>query len=244
MNGPQMFLRYAFRPNDLGYCGGEDSRALLEYGLDGRVDGGLLELERQFEGAYPYLQLIARANEIDDPLDARVVEAYWIGNSLLERVDMGSLYGSLEERFKGRGGAKDWRWLGAKAGEGARPHHSFHVLDVFPRIGLMRSGAADRVLETMEQCRIRWGCVVSVEGALVIVEARPLELRDGRLALGEPRRESVQRSVDGGGFVDSASPGDWISIHWGWACDLLTPVQRDNLSRYTRRHVALCNRTL
>ena len=244
MNGPQLFLRYAFRPNLLGYCGGEDSRALLEYGLDGRVDGGLLEMERQFEGAYPYLELIARANRIADPLDRRVVEAYWIGNSLLDQVDMGALHRSLEERFRDRSGAKGWALLGTKAPDGARPHHSFHVLEVFPRMGLMRSGAADHVLETMEQCRIRWARVVSAQGAQLSVEVSPLRLREGKLELGEPRVETVLRWVDGSGFVDSAAPGGWVSVHWGWACDTLTPVQRGNLAAYTQRHLELCNRTL
>ncbi len=244
MNGPQLFLRYAFMPNRLGYCGAEDHQALLEYGLEGRVDRGLVVLEQQFEGAYPYLQLIARANSIADPFDLRVVEAYWIGNELLERVDIGALFRSLEERFRGRTKPKEWPWLAAKAPAGARPHHSFHVLDVFPRVGLMRSGAAEHVLDTIEQCRIRWGRVVAVEAAHLRVEIAALALRDGKLALGPPRVEAVTRWVTGRGFVDGVSEGQWVSIHWGWACDVLTPAQRASLEQYTRLHVALCNQTL
>jgi hypothetical protein len=96
----------------------------------------------------------------------------------------------------------------------------------------------------MEQCRIRWGRVLSTAGAQVEVEVQPLRLRDGKLGLGEPRRETVLRWIDGSGFVDSAAPGDWVSVHWGWACDTLTPAQCRNLARYTRRHMDLCNRTL
>lgn len=155
MEGPQLFLRYAFKPNSLGYCGGDDNRALFEYGLYGCIDQGLVELECQFDGAFPYLQLIARANGMDDPLDPRVVEAYWIGNRLLDRVDMGSLFMSLEERFRGRARPKEWGWLVSKVPAGARPYHGFHVLEVYPRIGLMHTGAVGHVLETMEQCRIR-----------------------------------------------------------------------------------------
>ncbi|TET95492.1 MAG: hypothetical protein E3J29_06795, partial [Dehalococcoidia bacterium] len=125
MEGPQLFLRYAFKPNSLGYCGGDDNRALLEYGLDGRVDRGLVELECQFDGALPYLQLIGRANGIADPLDSRVVEAYWIGNRLLDRVDMGSLFRSLEERLRGRDRAKEWCGLVSRVPAGAPPPHSF-----------------------------------------------------------------------------------------------------------------------
>ncbi len=47
----------------------------------------------------PYLQLIARSNDIADPFDARVVEAYWIGNELLDGVEVRQLYDSLVERF-------------------------------------------------------------------------------------------------------------------------------------------------
>lgn len=241
MEGPQVFLRYAFKPNSLGYCGGDDNRALFEYGLDGRVDRGLVELENQFDGAFPYLQLIARANGIADPLDSRVVEAYWIGNRLLDRVDMGSLFRSLEERFRGRARPKDWRWLVSKVPAGARPYHSFHVLEVYPRIGLMRTGAVHHVLETMEQCRIRWGRVLSVGGSDLVVEVQPLVLRGDRLELAEAKRETISRWVYGRGFVDAVQSGDWVSIHWGWACDTLTPRQRANLEHYTRWHIALYN---
>ena len=40
----------------------------------------------QFEGAWPYLQLIAASNGIAEPLDPRVVEAYWTGNRLVTRA--------------------------------------------------------------------------------------------------------------------------------------------------------------
>ena len=49
---------------------------------------GLELLARQFAGAWPYLEFIAGVSGIKDPLDRRVVEAYWLGNDLLERIDM------------------------------------------------------------------------------------------------------------------------------------------------------------
>ncbi len=242
--GPILFARYAFRPNELGYCGGDDERALFQYTLEERVDGGLLQLERQFEGAYPYLQLIARANGIADPLDSRVVEAYWLGNGLLERVDMRLLFDSIRSRFAARTPPDRLKWLMAKVPAGARPHHSFHVFEVYPRAGLMKGGAVEHVFETMEQCRIRPAKVLSVEGALLLVEARPLEQAEGKLRLGQPRAEYIRRWVDGKGFVDDVKPGDTVSVHWGWACDLLSPRQAASLERYTRWHLELCNQTM
>lgn len=75
--GPLLFVRYAYPPNSLGYCGPADSRAFYEYGAAGVVDRGLVELAQAFHGAWPYLELIAGASGIADPLDRRVVEAYW-----------------------------------------------------------------------------------------------------------------------------------------------------------------------
>jgi Family of unknown function (DUF6390) len=75
--GPLLFARYAYAPNALGYCGADEPRTLLEYGDAKESDRGLAELARTFEGAWPYLQLIASANRIEDPLDPRVVDAYW-----------------------------------------------------------------------------------------------------------------------------------------------------------------------
>lgn len=244
LEGPQLFLRYAFMPNRLGYCGSDDNTALFQYGVAGNVDGGLVEMEQQFEGAYPYLKLIAAANGVPDPLDARVVQAYWLGNDLLDRVDLASLYGSLEERFRGRTKSQDWRWLVGKVSVGARPHHSFHVLELFPRVGMMATGAADQVVATMGQCMIRWASVHAVQGDSLVVIAPRLIMRDGKLELTCPEPETVTRAYDGRGFVKSVDVGDWVSVHWGWACDTLSPTQRDRLERYTRHHVALCNQTI
>ena len=39
--GQLRFIHYAFMPNRLQYCGGDDNRTLLEYGTAQVVDGGL-----------------------------------------------------------------------------------------------------------------------------------------------------------------------------------------------------------
>jgi hypothetical protein len=50
--------------------------------------------------------------------------------------------------------------------------------------------------------------------------------------------------VLGKGFVDDVSAGDWVSIHWNWACEVLDGRQLANLEAFTLRHLALANRTL
>jgi hydrogenase maturation factor len=164
--GSLRFIRYGFMPNRLRYCGPDDNRTLFQYAIENTIDGGVKPLLRAFDGALPYLQLIARSNAIADPFDDRVVEAYWIGNELLEGVEVRQLYDSLEERFGGRlrGRARDW--VLAKAPAGARPHHSFHVLDIYRLVGERGDSLA-----TMDSCRVSWGTAVTVRVARQ-VEAR------------------------------------------------------------------------
>lgn len=242
--GPVLFARYAFGPNRLGYCGPDAVEELFGEGTVGGDDRALRELARSFDGAWPYLELIARANGLVDPLARRVVEAYWLGNPLLEAVGPGLLGDSLASRFQPRLRPEGWRWLASKPAAGAVPGHAFHVLDVFPRIGLLRSGSVDRALEVMDSCRIRWGRVLELDGEWLVVNVIPLVMANGHLELGPARSERVQAWRDGAGFVDSVQPGDVISIHWSWACDRLSARQLAGLVTWTSREIAVANLTI
>lgn len=242
--GALRFGRYAFPPNQLGYCGPDDHAALLEYVARAQPDQGLVELERRFDGAYPYLALIAAANGIPDPFDERVVDAYWIGNSLLGNVGASRFYESLRSRFRSRMEGRSFDWLAGKLGFGAMPHHNFHVFDVYTRAGLMNDSTAPILLETMDACRVSWGEVVAVEGDHLLIRRPPLVLAAGRLGLGEPRPVRVTRQVDGLGFVADARPGDQVSVHWSWACEVLPPEAHARLCAATQRCLALANLTV
>jgi Family of unknown function (DUF6390) len=243
VSGPTLFARYAYGPNRFGYCGPDDADELLEAGAAGQ-DRVLRGLARKFEGAYPYLALIAGANDIADPLDRRVVEAYWLGNGLLTAVPVGVMGTSLDERFRRRLSSAEWRWLASKPVSGARPVHAFHVLDVFPRVGLIRGGRVDGVLDVMDSCRIRWGRVLERIGDQLVVSATRLELSEGHLRHTRPDIERVQAWRDATGFIDAPQPGDVVSIHWSWACDRLDARQLTNLVTWTDRQLAIANTTI
>jgi len=244
VRGPVRFARYAFGPNRLGYCGPDEAGELFAQATSGRDLRKLRDLAGQFEGAYPYLCLIAQSCWIRDPLDACVVEAYWLGNSLLDHVRPRALGESLETRFKPRLRTDGWRWLGAKPEAGAVPNHAFHVLDVFPKVGMLRTGDVERALEVMDSCRIRWGRVLERDGDSLVVSAVPLIMVDGRLRLGEPRVEKVRGWVDGAGFVDDVVAGDVISIHWDWACERLDRDRLAALQAVTAAELELANQTI
>lgn len=238
LTGPLRFIRYAFMPNRLRYCGADDNRTLFQYGIEQVVDDGLTALLRTFSGALPYLQLIARENNIRDPFDERVVDAYWIGNDLLQRVEARQLYDHLGERFKKQLQGRTRDWVLGKAPAGARPHHNFHVFDVHSR-----TGELENTLETMDQCRVSWGKVLQIDGGELVVERQPLIILNGKLALGPRSAERAGRQIEGRGFADNASPGDWVTLHWSWVCEVISPAQQANLARYTDDHLRIANQT-
>jgi hypothetical protein len=237
LEGMRLFARFAFMPNRLGYCGADVNKELLAYLMEDLADAGLRRHLVTFSGAVPYLQLIADSNGIADPFDARVVEAYWIGNDLLERVDWTGYALHLRQRFRGRVRPGTLELLVGKPPAGARAHHSFHVFDVSFRAGLPHGDAA------LDLCRIGWGTITAVEPGAFAVSYRPIVVREGRLAFGELQPERVLRTLDGDPLLSDARPGDVLAFHWRWACLVLRPEQVDALQRYTRGMMALANQT-
>jgi hypothetical protein len=239
--GPVLFARYAFPPNSHGFCGPPDSGGLFEYGVAGVDDGGLRAMARQFAGAWPYLELIAGATGVADPLDRRVVEAYWIGSPRLDRVSTRAVGDSMEDRFRFMTGA---RFSSITEGvlAGGVPHHSFAVFCIYPYTGLLTDRRkAPHALTVLDRCRIRWGQVQAVAGDQVVVASRPLAWDGVELSLGPVGTETVVQSVDGIGMVGGLRPGDWVSLHWEWVCDRLSAGQLDRLRRYTERHLVIVN---
>jgi hypothetical protein len=239
-SGPILFARYAYPPNERGFCGPDDYRALFDYAAANVVDRGLVQLARSFTGPWPYLKLIAGAAGITDPFDARVVEAYWVGNDLLDRVDMADFGNGMIDRFR-RVAGPSWSHLAEGIPAGAVAHHSFHVFGVYPWVGLLGRERGGDPLHILDRCRIRWGQVRHVAGDQAVVAFRPLTWDGLRLGLGDVCEERVQRAVAGVGLVDELQPGDWVSLHWGWICDRLTARQLRNLQAYTLRQLAITN---
>lgn len=210
---------------------------------EGTADPGLEILLKGFRTMFPYLSLISRANGIRDPFDERVVEAYWIGNELLEGVEKQKFYRHLleEQEIRKKIGSSDFNRVAEKIGEGAVPHHSFHVLDIWKRTGHLER---EHTLESMDSCRISWGIVREIDGPFVSVSAEPLLYRAGKLVLGEAEERKITRSLETDIDIENLEPGDIVSMHWGVICEVITPRQAAALRKYTMRHIVLANETI
>lgn len=231
--GYEVFARYAFPPNELGYCGPADSEVLLRADDPTEVAAHA----KEFDGAWPYLRAIAEAADIPDPLDADVVGSYWIGGPLLDCVDRAHLVAELRRAFTGQvtGLLGDLDRTHA-----ALAHHSFHVFVVYPWVRFLDRDAAV-ALKVLQDCRIRWGTVESVDGDDVAVAARPLTFADGILGLGEPRLERLRWRKDGVSLIGSPQLGEVVSAHWDWACGVLNDTECAALAEATQTTLDLVN---
>ncbi|MUL80319.1 MULTISPECIES: DUF6390 family protein [unclassified Mycolicibacterium] len=234
--GYQLFARYAFPPNELGYCGPADPAAMR-----GDNPAELASRAREFDGAWPYLHAIAEATGTV-PLDPEVVRSYWVGGPLLDRVDPIVLLAQLRVAFQGQvtGGLDTVTRAGTTAGA-VLAHHSFHVFVVYPWIRFLDRDPGT-ALQVLQNCRIRWGTVTAVEDEHVALESCPLMLDDSRLTIGEPVTERVRWSKDGKSLTTRPAPGDTVSAHWNWVCDTLTPDETSALADATRATLDLVNK--
>lgn len=243
MDGLLLCARYAFAPNKLKYCGPDKNLELFQYCSENHQDLGLTEILKEFEALYPYLQLIAHSNNIADFFDKRVVEAYWVGNSLLENVWAKDFYNHLLEKQKlpKKIDKKSLGWILGKIPSGARAHHSFHVFNIFKRTG---HAQIVHTLESMDNCRISWGHVREVSGQKIKVSSRPIIFLDKKLCLDQETERIINFGLDGKKIGQEPKNDDWVSFHWGWFCQKLTPNQVKNLEYYTKQSLALANQTL
>ncbi len=221
--GALKFARFAYPPNELGYCGPDGAREML-------APGAVPEIERRarlFDGAWVYLEFLAGVLGTDDPLSTPVVEAYWIGSDLLAAVDPAALVEHLAVAFDGQVGGT-WRDSAARA----RAHHSYQVFEVYPWAGMLLRGLPPGpAVSVLDRCRIRSGVVSEINGEWVVVMSSPLRWDGDSLTAASPQVERARWSVDGLGLLPPPAPGDTVALHWDWVCDVLTPDQADRIQR-------------
>jgi hypothetical protein len=245
MDGILRCSRYSFGPNRLHYCG-PDANAELRAQIEAKdFNFGLVKILREFKTLYPYLKLIASANNIIDPFDSRVVEAYWLGNELLTKVGKKKLYDFLINDLEVKKKIKnsEWKWVEGKLNHGAMPHHSFQVLNFWMQKG-GRNDQAAQEFSSLDECRINAGKILSVNGPEIIVETEPLIYVNGKIILGEPTKKTLTRQLEAEYDIEQLVPGQNISFHWSVPCEVITKEQSANLRKYTLQNIAFANQTI
>jgi len=236
MSVADTFARYAYPPNELGYCGPSDPGEVLSCGL-----AGLETTARCFEGTWPYFEFIAARNGLQ-PLDAEVIESYWLGGSLTEHLDVAADGAGLLEDLARAGGT--WAHSTADLLPGMTPDHNFHVFAVYPWLGLLPTNVSDQPRLVLDRCRVRWGEVVSLDGDTAAVLSSAIEWDGSKLNLGPRREEAVIVSRGPIRLAGELSVGDVVALHWDWICEAISTERLEFLRRSTAAHLDIANERL
>jgi len=245
-DGVLFHAKHAYMPNSLGYCG-PDEKGQIQRDLEGnRSDGELVQTLQKFEAAYPFLKLIAKSAG-KEVFDYSVPEAYWIGNRLLDLVPVSDFYSFSHHEIKGRDPVKV-REVFKRLDGIAPPHHTFYVMSTYATAAVpdgpnVTNEAKRKIAEVVDNCRISWGVVRKVGKDELQAEVRRVNVEDGGLSLTLPAVKRVRYNPDVRPFRN-VKAGDVVSIHWGYACDILTPRQSKNIARYTDVDINLVNRVM
>lgn len=240
--GLRLFAQYAYAPNELGYCGPAEAQALFDLGTTGDTTADIHSIAARFSGAWPYAVLLAEMAGVEDPLDERVMRAYWTGGPLLDAVDGTDFGGKLLDRI-GVDAGRYWGHLSAELLPEAAPTHGFHVFGVYPWTRLL-TDLPEHALQVLDNCRIRWGQVIAVDGDYIVVSSAHL-LWDGQaIGMAEPTPERVRCTTDGVGFVADPAEGDWLALHWESVCERLSVDALGRLRDGTAWQLAVTNERL
>jgi len=238
MNGVALCARFSIATNRLQYCGPRDAEPVLYRAIteDADLDRARDAL-RRFEALNPYLEAIGAKHGLD-PFDPAVVEAYWIGNDLLEafdREDFLRLLDALVRRGLPRSTAAR---LAQLLPQHPVPHHAFHV--AFVGVGEV-TGHVETTIANMEACRPAWAHVTAIEGATVRVRGPKLELSKGQLALTKEAERTLSYDP---AILPGLATGDVLAVHWSHPAISLTSAQANALAAYTRRSFDAANEAL
>ncbi|WP_255396902.1 DUF6390 family protein [Mycobacterium sp. E2733] len=237
-DGPDMFARYAYAPNALGYCGPPLGATLR----DGSVD----EVRRaatKFSGAWPYLRVLSTLTGIADPLDYRLVESYWLGGGVGADLDPRDFFDALLAIIGPQAG-RYWSHLTPDLAGEAAANHCFHVFGVYPWTRFLGRGMDRHPLNVLDSCRITWGTVLSRDRDRIEVLHAKLVLDGDALVLSEPSSGAFDVWTDGYSAVPDVAPGDVVALHWGRLCGRLSPRQVRDLADGTERQLRVTSRRL
>ncbi|MDP6670432.1 MAG: DUF6390 family protein [archaeon] len=216
--------KYSLIPNELGYCGPEGSfEEFLKFIKAPSTEGAEIvkPLLQQFNALFPYLELIARCNDLE-PFNEQVIEAYWVGNSLLESVSKRELQKTVL-LFQTLGLPRSIaERKAAELPTDLLPHHSFHVLYVN-----FISQKVKPIVKNLGECIVQRAKVVEETDKGIVANGITLFSESGELKLREKERTLKNP------FELELTKGDLISVHWGNAVEKISEEQTKQLKKYT-----------
>lgn len=235
MSGPKIAAIYGLIPNKLGFCG--PKQELLKKFIVGKLSiPEITPTLEKFEAAYAYYRLIAKKNKIASPFNKRVVEAYWLGNKLLDKFTADDLRKFIATEFCRPGllSKKEIQKRARFIPANSKPHHSFHVMVLGSVTGNVDFRGRTKLKDA---CRVGWGRILQINKNKLIVSYTPL-IENKIIKFGRPIKKTINWDKE---ILPEAKAGDWISFHWNYAMQKLNEENIINLFKYTQNTLDTLN---
>ncbi len=240
----QLCSHFALQPNMLGYCGQESAPAKLVRCIQGGKCTSVQEELKQFIVLNPYLQTIAEITG-KDPFSYEVVEAYWLGNDILKHIESEHYNILLKHLIKQ--GVPEFliQEIIDKKPQKFIPIHLFNIL----HIGVGKaSGSVPFNLESINNCMIRWGKVLtnpqinrqkiqkelstsSILNNYQLIKVETVEIgrKKDMYVLHDVTKEFAYYPD----VIGEIANNDEVALHWGWIAKKLTKEEKQNLVYWT-----------
>lgn len=232
MQGVIQCARFAFSPT-----APKDAEDLYSYVVNKNDDTGAMTIIKKYS-VYTMLRLISGKIMIS-AFDPIVVESYWLGTNLLDKIGASDL-GLILKNFgyiAHESASIDKLIFGnaqLPSDERLTAHHSLSVL-----LNTMKIKEYNEdVIKQINDSIIRWGIVNSVDGDQLSITSAQLTRHDA-FAIEENKSEAVHYDEK---FAGPIKQGDAIAIHHGMAICAISLIQLANLKRYTLRNISVFNR--
>lgn len=226
----QLVSRFSLPPNSLGYCG--ENSAVENFKkcvVDGICDPVKEEIEK-FIVLHPYLKTLSEISG-KSKFSYEVVEAYWLGNSLLDEVTAAH-YDILLRNFEEQGVPSTLiHELRGNPPKKFIPIHLFQVLR--PGVG-RASGSVPFNIESVDNCMIRWGEVQDRRDGRYLVDLNSLSLKKDKYILTKISSEALEVP----GFTPALGLGSVVAVHWGQIVKILTEKEERNIELWTQKVLA------
>lgn len=230
----QFACKYSLITNELGYCGKEKAFLAFEDFLSKPSEKKVPRIKKLLESFYSvdsYLKIIAEANHLEK-FDSSVLEAYWLGNELLEKVSFSEIQKTIFgfEKFGLPKKIAEQKANGLPAG--ILPHHSMHVLHVNFITRKLKP-----LLKNLSNCLVSWAQVKGIEKKSGRIKAKGIELKilNGDFVLQEKKR-LIENP-----FSLLPAKGDFVSVHWNNAIETLSKQKLKGLQKTTLKNLQLIN---
>jgi hypothetical protein len=221
----QLASRFSFPPNALGYCGKDTAPAKFKKCvIEGECAGVEDELSK-FIVLHPYYKTIAEVTA-HPVFSYPVVESYWIGNELLGQFKP-EHYNILLDNFLEQG-VPDFfvEELRSNPPKVFIPSHLFQV--IFVGVG-RASGVVPFDINSINECMIRWGRVLEINGDSVKVKLNSFKQSGKKYRLTAKNETLSLNDV----FVPGLKTGDTVAVHWKQLIKVLTKDEEEKILFWT-----------